>query len=141
MIQLPDNTAASSLVPDMTALLDVIFILLVFMMLTANVAPQLLEIDLPEAVAGSDMVQPEAITLGISEQAEYSIDQQRFSSGLDFYAALEQVLQSYFQQHGSRPQVIVAADKNSELQPFVELAGFLSEKNIAVVEVQVSGDN
>ena len=66
--------------PDMTALLDVIFILLIFMMLTANVAPQLLELDLPQESAPAKNVEENAITLGISEQRNFSINQQKFES-------------------------------------------------------------
>ena len=63
MIRLPQSDSSPSLLPDMTALLDVIFILLVFMMLTANVAPHLLELELPQVAAPADSVEVNTLTL------------------------------------------------------------------------------
>lgn len=138
MIQLPEVENSRSLMPDMTALLDVIFILLIFMMLTANVAPQLLELDLPQASAPAKNVDSDAITLGISEEALFSINQQKFDSWGEFEAALTTQLKEYQRQQGNNPQLLVTADKDVPLQPFVQLANWLSEQGIAVAEVVVS---
>ncbi|MBL4638820.1 MAG: biopolymer transporter ExbD [Proteobacteria bacterium] len=138
MIQLPEVESRSSLMPDMTALLDVIFILLIFMMLTANVAPQLLELDLPQASAPAKNVEENAITLGISEQRNFSINQQKFESWDKFEAALTTQLTEHQQQYGTQPQMLVTADKDVALQPFVRLANWLSQQGIAVAEVVVS---
>lgn len=138
MIQISEYENKRSLMPDMTALLDVIFILLIFMMLTANVAPQLLEIDLPQATAPAKNVEANAITLGISEQGMFSINQQQFDSWEMFETDLMKQLQQHQQQYGSKPQLLVTADKDVVLQPFVKLANWLSGQGIAVAEVVVS---
>jgi len=134
VIQIPESENRRSLVPDMTALLDVIFILLIFMMLTANVAPQLLELDLPHASAPASNVEPNAITLGLSEQGVFSINQQKFENWEKF----ELSLSSQLNQQEAKPQLLVTADKDVPLQPFVKLANWLSEQGIAVADVVVS---
>lgn len=137
MIQLSETQRSPSLMPDMTALLDVIFILLVFMMLTANVAPQLMELDLPQVAAPSEIVEPNAITLGISEEGLFSIDQIKYPDWEQFQQALTQRIKSARSTEDS-PQLLVAADKDVALQSFVELASWLSEQGLSVAEVVVS---
>ncbi len=138
MIKLSEPQSSLSLMPDMTALLDVIFILLVFMMLTANVAPRLLEVDLPVAAVPASQVEANAITLGLSEQGEYSIDRTPYADWTTFQAALVQSIASKRDQYQSEPQLLVAADKHVALEPFVKLASWLSEQGLAVAEVVVS---
>ena len=55
MIQFPndDDQSSGSFLPDLTSLLDVLFIVLVFFLLTANSAQLLLPIDLPAAASES----------------------------------------------------------------------------------------
>jgi biopolymer transport protein ExbD len=134
VIQIPESESSRSLMPDMTALLDVIFILLIFMMLTANVAPQLLELDLPKASAPAKNVEADAITLGLSEQGLFSINQQTFDSWEEFEVSLSVQLN----EQEKKPQLLVTADKDVPLQPFVKLANWLSEQGIAVADVVVS---
>ena len=137
MIQLSETSRSSSLMPDMTALLDVIFILLVFMMLTANVAPHLLELDLPQTTAPLASADPNAITLGISEQGVFSIDQSIYPNWPHFQQALEKKIKKA-RMSGDIPQLLVAADKDVALQSFIKLAGWLSEQGLSVAEVVVS---
>jgi biopolymer transport protein ExbD len=137
MIQLPESSTTPSLMPDMTALLDVIFILLVFMMLTANVTPQLLELDLPEASAPSEVVEPDAVALGISEEGRFSINQTVYPDWEHFQRALlRKIERGRFE--GQESQLLVAADKDVAFQSFVKLASWLSEQGLSVAEVVVS---
>jgi len=138
MIELPQGDNSPSLLPDMTALLDVIFILLIFMMLTANVAPHALELDLPKLAAPAIALEANNLTVGISEQGVFSIDGQRHLDWQDFQLALQDQIQQRQQLRGSAPQLLVAADKDVALHNFVKLAGWLSEKGQSVAELVVS---
>lgn len=136
MIQLPESDQAPSLMPDMTALLDVIFILLVFMMLTANVAPQLLDVDLPQAEAPADTVSPDAITVGINSEGLFSVNRKVYADWPEFQQALKYEIHA-LKAKGETPQLLVAADKNVALQPFVKLAAWLSEQELSVAQIVV----
>ena len=142
MIELPQASNSGSFMPDMTALLDVIFILLIFMMLTANTAPHLLELELPEVAVPAQEMMPSAIILGISAAGEFSIDQQSFNSWDDFQQALSQRLSQSRQElvADDMPQLLVAADKKVALQLFVKLVGWLSQQGLSVAEVVVSDE-
>lgn len=55
--------------PEITPLLDVVFILLIFFMLTAVMAPQGIAVDLPQAA--SAQAQPEApVTISLNQKEE-----------------------------------------------------------------------
>jgi len=138
MILMPEASPAPSLLPDMTALLDVLFILLIFMMLTANAAPHLLQLDLPEAQASASRLDARVITLGISEQGKFSIDQTSFETWLLFTGELKARLARSTQSDEGPVQVLVAADKDVALNSFVKLAQWLSLQGHGVAEIVVS---
>lgn len=69
MIKVSQNHQKSSLYPDLTPLLDIIFIVMVFLMLTASVRLESLQVDLPttESSAVSE-VDTQSITVNILAQ-------------------------------------------------------------------------
>ena len=67
----------TSNVPNLTPLIDIVFLLLVFFMLTSHfVRDEVLNIDLPEADSGSALDEPEQIEVIINDLGEYSINKQ-----------------------------------------------------------------
>ncbi len=78
----------TSHVPNLTPLIDIVFLLLVFFMLTSHfVRDEVLNIDLPEADSGEALDEPEQVEVIINEDGEYSVNSQRVS-----LEALEQLL-------------------------------------------------
>lgn len=93
MLELPDKSNNSSLMPDLTALIDVLFILLVFLLLTAAVKLDMLDVTLPEV--GSDnqapLEQQKAIVLSVNyteQKLIYALAKQPFNSLDEVMAAL-----------------------------------------------------
>ncbi|MCW8930492.1 MAG: biopolymer transporter ExbD [Gammaproteobacteria bacterium] len=67
----------TSTVPNLTPLIDIVFLLLVFFMLTSHfVRDEVLNIDLPEADSGEALDEPQQIEVVITETGEYSINTQ-----------------------------------------------------------------
>ncbi len=67
----------TSHVPNLTPLIDIVFLLLVFFMLTSHfVRDEVLNIDLPEADSGDALDEPQQIEVIITEAGEYSINRQ-----------------------------------------------------------------
>ena len=67
----------TSHVPNLTPLIDIVFLLLVFFMLTSHfVRDEVLNIDLPEADSGEALDEPQQIEVIITEAGEYSINSQ-----------------------------------------------------------------
>lgn len=74
--------------PNLTPLIDIVFLLLVFFMLTSHfVRDEVLNIDLPEAESGDALDEPQQIEVIINEAGEYLINSQIVPVG-----ALESIL-------------------------------------------------
>ena len=100
----------TSQVPNLTPLIDIVFLLLVFFMLTSHfVRDEVLNIDLPEADSGTALDQPDQIEILITEAGEYSINSQIVT--LD---ALENILLDEIKDQKEKV-VRIRADKNVDL--------------------------
>jgi biopolymer transport protein ExbD len=128
----------SLIFPDMTALLDVIFILLVFLLLTANVAPKALQVNLPEQGSASTLEiknnQPLTITL-FAEHNRWGIDSREFSSWTAFEAALTTTIDQMAKTHKQSPEIILAGDQSVSLKQLLKVFGWLQENNLQAASI------
>ena len=100
----------TSHVPNLTPLIDIVFLLLIFFMLTSHfVRDEVLNIDLPEADSGEALDQPEQIEIIVTEAGEYSINSQTVS-----LEVLENILQDEIKDQQEKV-VRIRADKNVDL--------------------------
>ncbi|MBB1269481.1 biopolymer transporter ExbD [Shewanella sp. SR44-3] len=118
---------------DLTALIDIIFIVLVFLLLTANSRLMTLPIDVPKAQ--SDEVAPLAahtnLTITLLPKApHWSLEGQAFDSWDEFET-------EFIKQIKLTPdaKVIVAADKNAPVQPLMTLLELLQRLNIENTQI------
>lgn len=124
--------------PDMTALLDVIFILLVFLLLTANAVPKVLDVSLPEK--GSDqshtleMREPVTITL-FSQEGRWGLDGKEFSSWPEFEATLLKQVSSE-----QVPQIIIAGDKDTSLEKTLQVFAWLQGHDLKAAQIMMQPD-
>lgn len=67
----------TSYVPNLTPLIDIVFLLLVFFMLTSHfVRDEVINIDLPKADSGEQLDEPEQVEIVINEAGDYAINDQ-----------------------------------------------------------------
>ncbi len=79
----------TSHIPNLTPLIDIVFLLLIFFMLTSHfVRDEVINIDLPEADSGEALNEPQQVEVVINENGEFSIDDQPVTPD-----ALQSVLQ------------------------------------------------
>lgn len=132
MITLTTDTSSESFQPDLTPLLDIIFIVMVFLLLTATVKLQSLEVSLPSAETESiSDVESKSLTVNILEEAPYwGLDGKSYSSWEDFTQAL-------LTQVNLKPefQVVIASDKSAEIQHMVKLLAFLQDNKIKATQI------
>lgn len=132
MITLTTDTSSESFQPDLTPLLDIIFIVMVFLLLTATVKLQSLEVSLPSAETESiSDVDSKSLTVNILEEAPYwGLDGKSYSSWEDFTQAL-------LTQVNLNPefQVVIASDKSAEIQHMVKLLAFLQDNKIKATQI------
>ena len=102
--------------PNLTPLIDIVFLLLVFFMLTAHfVKDQSLDINLPEANSATNLEDQGALEIVINNNGDILIDKTIIKSD-ELAVALQQSL------HGrSNKQVILRGDKGSKLDLTVQV--------------------
>ncbi len=67
----------TSYIPNMTPLIDIVFLLLIFFMLTSHfVRDEVINIDLPEADSGKALDKPQQVEVVIDKNGQFSIDNQ-----------------------------------------------------------------
>ncbi|MGR6861624.1 ExbD/TolR family protein [Aliivibrio salmonicida] len=132
MIKLTTENSSDSFQPDLTPLLDIIFIVMVFLLLTATVKLQSLEISLPTADTRSvSDVNSKSLTVNILQKAPYwGLDGRSYSSWENFTQAL-------LVQVKEKPefQVVIASDKSAEIQHMVRLLAFLQDNKIKATQI------
>lgn len=101
---------------SMSSLTDIIFLLLIFFMLTSTlVSPNALRLTLPSS--SSKTVAPQSFTISIKNNGSYYLNGKEMSLG-----NIEQQLRVEFQKGAEKkPTVVIAADKASQLSYTVQV--------------------
>ncbi|MDH5388970.1 MAG: biopolymer transporter ExbD [Gammaproteobacteria bacterium] len=102
--------------PNLTPLIDIVFLLLVFFMLTAHfVKDQSLDINLPEANSATNLEDQGALEIVINDNDDILIDKKIIKSD-ELAVVLQQSLQAR-----SNKQVVLHGDKSSKLDSTVKV--------------------
>ncbi|MEK2157970.1 biopolymer transporter ExbD [Vibrio parahaemolyticus] len=131
MIKVPQDNNRNGLTPDLTPLLDIIFIVMVFLMLTAAVKLDSLDVALPstdsQAVAEIDK---QSITVNILKDEPYwAINGQTYIDWENFTLALLEESKS------TDKPIVIGAEKTANIQSLVQLLGFLQENGIQATQL------
>ncbi|MDG2786466.1 biopolymer transporter ExbD [Vibrio parahaemolyticus] len=131
MIKVPQDNNRNGLTPDLTPLLDIIFIVMVFLMLTAAVKLDSLEVALPstDSQAVSE-VDKQSITVNILKDEPYwAINGQTYIDWENFTLALLEESKS------TDKPIVIGAEKTANIQSLVQLLGFLQENGIQATQL------
>ncbi|MFH4572300.1 biopolymer transporter ExbD [Vibrio diabolicus] len=131
MIKTPKDNTRNDLTPDLTPLLDIIFIVMVFLMLTAAVKLDSLDVNLPstESQAVTD-VDKQSITVNILKDEPYwAINGKTYIDWDNFTLALLEESKS------SDKPIVIGAEKTANIQSLVQLLGFLQENGIQATQL------
>ncbi|MDW7548931.1 biopolymer transporter ExbD [Pseudoalteromonas sp. McH1-7] len=135
MLELP-APKAQHLGADLTALLDVLFIVLVFLLLSVAVKLNVLEVNLPSAGEQAEVElkqTPKVVSLLLSnDEVSYAIDEQPFSAEHTLVQALAHLDNS--------ETIFIAVDKHVPSEALVSLFAKLSELNIQVANLIVKSE-
>ncbi|MEG3755853.1 biopolymer transporter ExbD [Psychromonas arctica] len=134
MIRSQPKNESESVQVDLTPLLDIIFIVMVFLMLSANIKLQSLEVDLPTTdTSAMQVVDNKAVTINIlAAEPRWAIDGETLP---DWTAFQEQLIKMV--QEKPDTEWIIAADKTSDVQYMVKLLGFLQQHNIQATQLLI----
>ncbi|HGH6024736.1 TPA: ExbD/TolR family protein [Vibrio mimicus] len=131
MIKSPTKPNDLGLTPDLTPLLDIIFIVMVFLLLTASVRLESLEVALPTTDSPVvNEVDKESITINLLATEPYwAIDGKPYLDWHNFSLALLETVQS------SKRPIVIGADQGAEVQQLVKLLVFLQEHGIQATQL------
>ncbi len=115
---------------ELTPLLDIIFIVVVFLLLTANSSLLRLPVAVPSADAKLNAAtSAEAIQLAVlHEPNAWAIDQQQFA----IWPVFKQQLIERVDKHS---KVQVVADKQADVQALLKLLALLNEQDVSDVNI------
>ncbi len=137
MIQVNDtnNSTIEVLAIDLTAMMDILFIVLVFFMLTSNPALRALEIALPskgieqaEAISQTKNI----IELVLYKELKWSIGEQQYSSWEETRNALVLQLQA-----DNKFELIISSARDANVERLMEVMAFLKEQNLQTTQIQM----
>ncbi|NOH79813.1 biopolymer transporter ExbD [Vibrio sp. RE86] len=131
MIKVKQEENRFGLTPDLTPLLDIIFIVMVFLMLTAAVKLESLEVDLPTSDSSAvSEVDTKSLTINILDQEpHWAIDSKEYIDWENFTIAL-------LEEHRSNAQpIVIGAEKTADVQYLVKLLAFLQENGIQATQL------
>ncbi|MEI5637846.1 MULTISPECIES: biopolymer transporter ExbD [unclassified Pseudoalteromonas] len=135
MLELPP-VRTQNLTADLTALLDVLFIVLVFLLLSVAVKLNVLEVSLPSAGESGEVVleqPPKVISLTYSQgEVSYALDEQPFS-------AEHTLIQAVAHLDQTQP-IYLAVDKRVPSEDLVGLFAELSKLEIAIANIVVKSE-
>jgi biopolymer transport protein ExbD len=121
----------ADLAPDLTPMLDILFILLVFFMLTAGAVFQSLDVTLPEDVTDTvpPLTAPKYIMLEISRDS-YRVDQKEVS---DFISLRDEIRE----QIRTKPdhELVIAGDQRISMDRFLKVLTYLQSQKIDTANI------
>lgn len=121
--------------PDLTPLLDIIFIVMVFLLLTANIQVQSLKVDVPKTQdeAALSNQQKNVITLNIlAQDPKWAIQGKTYES----WEVFKQTLLDEVKASPKTP-LMVAADKHAKVEDMLALLAFLQSQNIQTANLMM----
>lgn len=131
-----DDTVLSDFAPDLTPMLDILFILLVFFILTAGAVFQSLELTLPENVSEELELahEPKHIMLEIRAQ-NYALDGEEFSTLDDLKDRVSKAVRA-------KPdyELIVAGDKQASIERLLNVLTYLQSQGIDAANILMQKD-
>ena len=128
---LAQESAWHELVPDLTPLLDILFILLVFFMLSAGVALQSLELKLPTSVAEtlSPLEPSRHLVLEIRRQ-DYLLEGRKIPTFVDLEAAIVAAIAAH-----PNDEIIIAGDRRIPIERLLKVLSYLQSQGIAAANI------
>lgn len=134
MFELPHKVNDKALLPDLTALIDVLFILLVFLLLTAAVKLEMLDVTLPQVGQNEQAPQVEQDVLVLS--VRFTEQKLIYALAKEPYNSISSVMQALRLQTSKR-KVYLAIDQQVPSGELVKLLAALSKEEHKVANIMV----
>ena len=121
---------------ELTPLIDVIFIVIVFLLLTANARLLLLPVTVPETdkVENLSKGNSDVITISVSkDDSGWSIDEEYFADWVQFKNSITEIVEG-----NSNTSIALAADQEADVQRFVKVLVLLQQQSVSDTRIIVN---
>lgn len=127
----------AKLAPDLTPLLDIIFIVLVFLLLTANIRLASLPMELPASAHTAATMPSNPLTISLSHRGPnfWGIGDRGFRSQAQFEQALSVALLAEPDR-----TVALASDRNVPVQRMLDLFALLQKQGVEIAEIAMQSE-
>jgi biopolymer transport protein ExbD len=137
MIRINNNNRKNiigDLLPDLTPLLDVVFMLIIFLILSINITSFSLEVNLPEDKDNISKVvsDKDQIEIHLLPSNMWQINEKKFDDERKF----RNYLLNFYQKNKNR-KIIIIVDKDSKAQKLISILTFLKKENIQMADILV----
>lgn len=135
MIRSRNENAATSMTPDLTPLLDIIFIVMVFLLLTANITVKTLTLDIPSTEHVEVLESPDTQVIALSllvDAPNWAIEETTYADWDSFATALL-ALHKQFPQR----EVVIASDKQVAVENMLRLLAFMQQNQINATNIMM----
>lgn len=137
MIKINNNNRKNiigDLLPDLTPLLDVVFMLIIFLILSINTTSFSLEVNLPEDRDNISKIisDKDQIEIHLLSSNMWQINEKKFENEQKF----RNYLLNFYQKNKNR-KIIIIVDKNSKAQKLISILTFLKKENIQMADILV----
>lgn len=127
-----DNNPGPKL--NMTSLIDVVFLLLIFFMVTTTFEKQAkLKIQLPEASQDATAQTPEQIVVSISQKGSIFLNNNELLNSK--YATITSSLKQMFKGSDTKPPIVIRADANAAHKHVVTVMDALTDLGVTNVSI------
>lgn len=133
MIRSQPESESTSFTPDLTPLLDIIFIVMVFLLLTANIQIKTMDIAIPQTNDSEVLESPnrEVIAINVlSGEPSWALQGEPLHNWESFTAQLLEAIQ----QAPDKP-VVIAADKQANVESMLKVLAFMQNNNINATNI------
>ncbi|WP_281543936.1 biopolymer transporter ExbD [Grimontia sp. SpTr1] len=133
MIRSQPESESTSFTPDLTPLLDIIFIVMVFLLLTANIQIKTMDIAIPQTNDSEVLESPnrEVIAINVlSGEPSWALQGEPLHDWETFTTQLLEAIQ----QAPDKP-VVIAADKQANVESMLKVLAFMQNNNINATNI------
>jgi len=135
MIRSRNESASISMTPDLTPLLDIIFIVMVFLLLTANITIKTLTLDIPSTENVEVLESPTSQVIALSllvDAPNWAIEETTYSDWDSFSSALLALHKKFPQR-----EVVIASDKQVAVESMLRLLAFMQQNQINATNIMM----
>lgn len=140
MIRVPDSdrkNLINDLLPDLTPLLDIVFMLIVFLILTINTSLYSLEVNVPkdQDAVSQAVTDDKSISVHLLAKGKgWKINESTYLEEEEFRKDLAKIATAEY-------SVMIISDKNAPVEKLVSLLTFLEKKKISKANIMVERAN